>query len=120
LLLNFSKNKRKKNEKETLIVTQDLPFFGKEVSGGQWGRAGEERRGEGRVCEGRKRREFVRGANGRESERGRKRGDGRKVALLETIMSTGQLFSRTTQSLFYNYKQSPVQRMLDFDFLCGK
>jgi hypothetical protein len=35
-------------------------------------------------------------------------------------MSTGQLFSRTTQALFYNYKQSPVQRMLDFDFLCGK
>ncbi|KAH8937216.1 hypothetical protein BDL97_16G015200 [Sphagnum fallax] len=35
-------------------------------------------------------------------------------------MSTGQLFSRTTQSLFYNYKQSPVQRMLDFDFLCGR
>ncbi len=72
--------------------------------------------GEGRVCEGRKRGEFVRGSNGRE----RKRGDGRKVALLETIMSTGQLFSRTTQALFYNYKQSPVQRMLDFDFLCGK
>ncbi len=60
--------------------------------------------------------EFVRGANGRE----RKRGDGRKVALLETLMTTGQLFSRTTQALFYNYKQSPVQRMLDFDFLCGK
>lgn len=37
-----------------------------------------------------------------------------------SAMSTGQLFSRTTQALFYNYKQSPVQRMLDFDFLCGK
>ncbi|KAJ7544519.1 hypothetical protein O6H91_09G081600 [Diphasiastrum complanatum] len=35
-------------------------------------------------------------------------------------MSTGQLFSRSTQALFYNYKQSPVQRMLDFDFLCGR
>lgn len=35
-------------------------------------------------------------------------------------MATGQLFSRTTQALFYNYKQSPVQRMLDFDFLCGR
>ncbi|CAK9207636.1 unnamed protein product [Sphagnum troendelagicum] len=35
-------------------------------------------------------------------------------------MSTWQLFSRTTQALFYNYKQSPVQRMLDFDFLCGR
>ncbi|KAK9084361.1 hypothetical protein Scep_030832 [Stephania cephalantha] len=35
-------------------------------------------------------------------------------------MATGQLFSRTSQALFYNYKQLPVQRMLDFDFLCGR
>jgi ATP citrate (pro-S)-lyase len=35
-------------------------------------------------------------------------------------MATGQLFSRTTQSLFYNFKQLPIQRMLDFDFLCGR
>ena len=35
-------------------------------------------------------------------------------------MATGQLFSRTTQSLFYNYKQLYIQRMLDFDFLCGR
>ncbi|KAL3690394.1 hypothetical protein R1sor_016703 [Riccia sorocarpa] len=35
-------------------------------------------------------------------------------------MATGQLFSRTTQALFYNYKQNPIQRMLDFDFLCGR
>ncbi|KAJ7571174.1 hypothetical protein O6H91_01G152900 [Diphasiastrum complanatum] len=35
-------------------------------------------------------------------------------------MATGQLFSRTTQALFYNFKQSPIQRMLDFDFLCGR
>ncbi|XP_028760154.1 ATP-citrate synthase beta chain protein 1-like isoform X1 [Neltuma alba] len=35
-------------------------------------------------------------------------------------MTTGQLFSRTTQALFYNYKQLPIQRMLDFDFLCGR
>lgn len=34
-------------------------------------------------------------------------------------MATGQLFSQTTQALFYNYKQLPIQRMLDFDFLCG-
>lgn len=34
-------------------------------------------------------------------------------------MATGQIFSRTTQALFYNYKQLPIQRMLDFDFLCG-
>jgi len=35
-------------------------------------------------------------------------------------MATGQLFSRNTQALFYNYKQLPIQRMLDFDFLCGE
>ncbi|XP_062108796.1 ATP-citrate synthase beta chain protein 2-like [Humulus lupulus] len=35
-------------------------------------------------------------------------------------MATGQLFSRTTQALFYNYKQLPIQWMLDFDFLCGR
>ena len=35
------------------------------------------------------------------------------------VMATGQLFSRNTQALFYNYKQLPIQRMLDFDFLCG-
>nr|CAD1833156.1 unnamed protein product [Ananas comosus var. bracteatus] len=29
-------------------------------------------------------------------------------------------FSRSTQALFYNYKQLPIQRMLDFDFLCGE
>ncbi|GMH18234.1 hypothetical protein Nepgr_020075 [Nepenthes gracilis] len=35
-------------------------------------------------------------------------------------MATGQLFSKSTQALFYNYKQLPIQRMLDFDFLCGR
>nr|GME20158.1 ATP-citrate synthase beta chain protein 2 [Ipomoea batatas] len=35
-------------------------------------------------------------------------------------MATGQLFSKTTQALFYNYKQLPIQLMLDFDFLCGR
>ncbi|VAH60501.1 unnamed protein product [Triticum turgidum subsp. durum] len=35
-------------------------------------------------------------------------------------MATGQIFSKTTQALFYNYKQLPIQRMLDFDFLCGR
>ncbi|XP_073106712.1 ATP-citrate synthase beta chain protein 1-like [Elaeis guineensis] len=35
-------------------------------------------------------------------------------------MATGQLFSRNTQALFNNYKQLPIQRMLDFDFLCGR
>jgi ATP citrate (pro-S)-lyase len=32
----------------------------------------------------------------------------------------GQLFSKDTQAIFYNWKQLPVQRMLDFDFLCGR
>ncbi|KAJ1692053.1 hypothetical protein LUZ63_008751 [Rhynchospora breviuscula] len=35
-------------------------------------------------------------------------------------MATGNIFSNTTQALFYNYKQLPIQRMLDFDFLCGR
>lgn len=32
----------------------------------------------------------------------------------------GQLFSKDTQAIFFNWKQLPVQRMLDFDFLCGR
>lgn len=32
----------------------------------------------------------------------------------------GQIFGRDTQAIFYNWKPSPVQRMLDFDFLCGE
>lgn len=32
----------------------------------------------------------------------------------------GQLFSKATQAVFYNYKEKPVQRMLDFDFICGR
>ncbi|KAM3268082.1 hypothetical protein P3S67_031632 [Capsicum chacoense] len=35
-------------------------------------------------------------------------------------MATGQLFSKTTQTLLYNYKPLPVQQMLDFDFLCRR
>lgn len=31
----------------------------------------------------------------------------------------GQLFGPSTQAIFYNWKQLPVQRMLDFDYLCG-
>ena len=34
-------------------------------------------------------------------------------------MALGQIFSKHTQAIFYNWKQNPVQRMLDFDFLCG-
>lgn len=30
------------------------------------------------------------------------------------------LFTKDTQALFYNYKVKPVQRMLDFDYLCGR
>ena len=36
------------------------------------------------------------------------------------MSSFGQIFSRDTQAIFYNWKPSPVQRMLDFDFLCGE
>ena len=35
------------------------------------------------------------------------------------MSSFGQIFSKDTQAIFYNWKPSPVQRMLDFDFLCG-
>ena len=34
-------------------------------------------------------------------------------------MPFGQIFSKETQAIFYNWKPNPVQRMLDFDFLCG-
>lgn len=33
---------------------------------------------------------------------------------------TGALFSRDTTAIFYNYKKQPVQRMLDFDFICAR
>ena len=36
------------------------------------------------------------------------------------MSSFGQIFGRDTQAIFYNWKPSPVQRMLDFDFLCGR
>ncbi|GAB4814346.1 hypothetical protein N2152v2_001392 [Parachlorella kessleri] len=32
----------------------------------------------------------------------------------------GQIFTNQTQAIFYNWKQLPVQRMLDFDYLCGR
>ena len=35
------------------------------------------------------------------------------------MASFGQIFSATTQAIFYNWKPNPVQRMLDFDYLCG-
>ena len=35
------------------------------------------------------------------------------------MASFGQIFSASTQAIFYNWKPNPVQRMLDFDFLCG-
>mmetsp|Transcript_18602 Transcript_18602/g.33173 ORF Transcript_18602/g.33173 Transcript_18602/m.33173 type:complete len:613 (-) Transcript_18602:210-2048(-) len=35
-------------------------------------------------------------------------------------LKDGNLFSKATQCLFYNYKPKPAQRMLDFDFLCGR
>ena len=35
-------------------------------------------------------------------------------------MAFGQIFSKDTQAIFFNWKPIPVQRMLDFDFLCGE
>ncbi|GMH32501.1 hypothetical protein BSKO_00335 [Bryopsis sp. KO-2023] len=36
------------------------------------------------------------------------------------VSGLGQIFSKDTQAIFFNWKQKPVQRMLDFDFLCGR
>lgn len=36
------------------------------------------------------------------------------------VAKLGQVFSRDTQAIFFNWKQKPVQRMLDFDFICGR
>ena len=35
------------------------------------------------------------------------------------MVKHGQIFSKDTQAVFYNWKQKPIQRMLDFDYLCG-
>ncbi|GFH33618.1 uncharacterized protein HaLaN_33016, partial [Haematococcus lacustris] len=35
-------------------------------------------------------------------------------------MHLGRLFNVETQAIFFNYKEKPVQRMLDFDFVCGR
>lgn len=32
----------------------------------------------------------------------------------------GALFSRETTAIFYNYKKNPIQRMLDFDYICAR
>eukprot|EP00192_Tetraselmis_astigmatica_P015423 CAMPEP_0117667044 /NCGR_PEP_ID=MMETSP0804-20121206/10735_1 /TAXON_ID=1074897 /ORGANISM="Tetraselmis astigmatica, Strain CCMP880" /LENGTH=180 /DNA_ID=CAMNT_0005474701 /DNA_START=283 /DNA_END=825 /DNA_ORIENTATION=- len=37
-----------------------------------------------------------------------------------SLFADGNIFSKDTQCLFYNYKAKPAQRMLDFDFLCGR
>lgn len=34
--------------------------------------------------------------------------------------NAGALFSRNSTAIFYNYKQNPIQRMLDFDFICAR
>ncbi|GAX72929.1 hypothetical protein CEUSTIGMA_g384.t1 [Chlamydomonas eustigma] len=36
------------------------------------------------------------------------------------VLDQGHLFSRSTQAIFFNYKEKPVQRMLDFDYVCGR
>jgi hypothetical protein len=42
-----------------------------------------------------------------------------KLFVSGKMVAFGQIFSRETQAIFYNWKPNPVQRMLDFDFLCG-
>lgn len=37
-----------------------------------------------------------------------------------TTALSASLFSRNTTAIFFNYKRNPVQRMLDFDFICGR
>lgn len=34
--------------------------------------------------------------------------------------SLGEIFSRSTQAVFFNLKPAPIQRMLDFDYVCGE
>lgn len=44
-------------------------------------------------------------------------------AIHKQISSASQaegLFSRETTAIFYNYKRNPIQRMLDFDFICAR
>lgn len=40
--------------------------------------------------------------------------------VLSAAADAGALFSRETTAIFYNYKRNPIQRMLDFDFICGR
>lgn len=39
---------------------------------------------------------------------------------LSATARAGALFSPDTTAIFYNYKRNPVQRMIDFDFICGR
>lgn len=34
--------------------------------------------------------------------------------------TSANLFSRSTKAIFFNYKRQPIQRMLDFDYICGR
>lgn len=40
--------------------------------------------------------------------------------VLSAAADAGALFSRETTAIFYNYKRNPIQRMLDFDFICAR
>jgi succinyl-CoA synthetase alpha subunit len=35
-------------------------------------------------------------------------------------MNSAELFSKDTQAIIYNYQQNAIQRMLDFDYVCGR
>jgi len=41
-------------------------------------------------------------------------------AIIEVLNMDAKLFSPETQAIIYNFKANPVQRMLDFDYLCKR
>lgn len=42
------------------------------------------------------------------------------MSSISAASRSGALFSRETTAIFYNYKAKPIQRMLDFDFICAR
>jgi ATP citrate (pro-S)-lyase len=41
-------------------------------------------------------------------------------AMVAPVPPTGALFGPATTAIIYNFKLAPVQRMLDFDYVCGR
>ncbi len=42
------------------------------------------------------------------------------VVASSSLPASAELFSCTTKAIFFNYKRQPIQRMLDFDYICGR